>query len=466
MTVAATLSPGSIFADYRVDTLIARGGMGVIYQATEFQPQRTVALKVVAPELAADDGFRTRFVREAQTAASIEHPNVIPVLRVGEEDGMLFIAMRFIAGRDLATLIAEEGPVDPMRAARIVDQIADALDTAHGQGLVHRDVKPANVLIERRQRGEHAYLTDFGLTKSLAATGGLTQTGLILGTADYMAPEQWEGGRVDARTDVYSLGCVLYEALTARVPFVREGQAARMYAHLRSAPPSLSEVIPGQPARLDPVVARAMAKTPGERYPSAGDFGTAALAAAEGRSITRVERSVATGEAAPAEYETIRLRPVADVAALRGAATTKLASTIPMRPRTAPAAAEPPSGPRTAAVAEKARSRRASAPIERERTVPTPPRPPARPARSGNPVVVVLLAVAAAVGLAVAIVVATGSASHQQAATHGQSPPASNATPRLRLPITAPRCATTRAIPNCWDGHSWRCSPTAMSTKA
>jgi serine/threonine protein kinase len=297
--VTGGLSVGTVFAGYRVDEIIGRGGMGVIYRATESRPERIVALKVVAPELAADLGFRERFLRESQIAASIEHPHVVPVLRVGEEDGMLFIAMRYIRGRDLGAIIASEGRLDLARTARIIDHVADALDAAHELGLVHRDVKPANILIETRRRGVHAYLTDFGLTKSFAASGGLTSTGVVVGTTDYMAPEQWQGGRLDARVDVYSLGCVLFEALTGGVPYAREAQAARMYAHLSAPPPTVSDLVPGTPARFDEIIARALAKDPDQRFPSAGDLGIAVVAAAEDRPVLRPERSVATGEAAP-----------------------------------------------------------------------------------------------------------------------------------------------------------------------
>lgn len=299
MPVTGGLSVGMVFAGYRIDEVVGRGGMGVIYRATESRPERVVALKVVAPELAADLGFRERFLRESQIAASIEHPHVVPVLRVGEENGMLFIAMRYIRGRDLGAIIASEGRLDLGRTARVVDHVADALDTAHELGLVHRDVKPANILVETRRRGVHAYLTDFGLTKSFAASGGLTSTGVVVGTTDYMAPEQWQGGRLDARVDVYSLGCVLFEALTGDVPYFREAHAARMYAHLSAPPPTVSDLVPGIPARFDGIIARALAKRPDQLFPSAGDLGLAVVAAAEDRPIARPERSVATGEAAP-----------------------------------------------------------------------------------------------------------------------------------------------------------------------
>ncbi|MFL5822611.1 MAG: serine/threonine-protein kinase [Solirubrobacteraceae bacterium] len=276
------LFAGSEFAGYRIDAVIGRGGMGVIYRATESRPERVVAIKVVAPELADDVAFRARFLRESQVAASIEHPHVVPVLRVGEEDDLLYIAMRFIRGENLAETINRDAPLDPLRAVRIVDQLADALDTAHEQGLVHRDVKPANVLVESRRRGDHVYLTDFGLTKYMMTKVSLTGTGMAVGTTDYMAPEQWQDGAIDRRVDVYSLGCVLFEMLTGRVPFAQEGQAARMYAHLTLPPPRVTEVVPDAPAEFDEVVSRAMAKSPDERYPTAGALGAAALAAARG----------------------------------------------------------------------------------------------------------------------------------------------------------------------------------------
>jgi serine/threonine protein kinase len=319
------LFPGALFAGYLIEGVVGRGGMGVVYRASEPRPERTVALKVVAPEVAGDAGFRERFLREAQIASSIEHPHVVPVLRVGEAQGRLFIAMRLIRGRDLAAMIRAAGRLEPVVAARLIDQVADALDAAHEQGLVHRDVKPANVLVvERQRRGEHAYLTDFGLTKSFGASGGLTSTGVVVGTTDYMAPEQWRGLRLDARTDVYSLGCVLFEVLTGHVPFEREAPAARMYAHLIEPPPTVSLLVP-ECLRFDEVVSRAMAKAPADRYSSAGDLGFAALAAAEARAISRLDRTVATGDAAPVEDVTEQIDDAttmtsADPAALKATA--------------------------------------------------------------------------------------------------------------------------------------------------
>jgi hypothetical protein len=313
----AGLSSGASFAGYVVEDQLSRGGMGVVYRATELRPKRTVALKVIAPELAADAQFRTRFLRESQLAAAIEHPNVVPVLRVGEEDGLLFIAMRLIRDKDLAAIIADEQRLEPVRIAHLVDQIADALDTAHAMGLVHRDVKPANILVESHRRGEHAYLTDFGLTKALGSSTSLTSTGVVVGTVDYMAPEQLEGGPLDARTDVYSLGCVLFQGLTGSVPYPMEHRAAAMFAHLNAAPPTVTGLVPDAPPQFDEVVRRALAKNPDDRYPSAGDLAHAAVAASERRTlIAAAERSVGTGDAAPvtAEHEAttrVQLQPVA-----------------------------------------------------------------------------------------------------------------------------------------------------------
>src|SRR4051812_31920427 len=254
--------------------------MGVVYRATQVALDRPVALKLIAPELARDDQFRERFQRESRLAAQIEHPNVIPVYEAGEADGQLFIAMRFVDGSDLSSEISRHGTIEPLRAARIVAQVADALDAAHKRGLVHRDVKPANVLLS----DGHAYLTDFGLVKDLAAGGAMTTSGQWVGTPDYVAPEQFKGEAVDARVDIYALGCVLFHTLTGRVPFPRDQAVAKLWAHSEELPPRPSESAPNVPPALDDVVARAMAKDPEDRFASAGDLGRAAVAAAEGRS--------------------------------------------------------------------------------------------------------------------------------------------------------------------------------------
>jgi streptogramin lyase/predicted Ser/Thr protein kinase len=291
-------APGDVFADHRIEGVAGRGGMGVVYRAIELGLERIVALKVIAPVLAEEEDFRRRFVEESKSAASIEHPNVIPVYHAGERDGVLFIVMRYIDGPDLRALVRAEGRLDPERAAHIVAQIGGALDAAHRHALVHRDVKPANVLLDDE---DHAYLTDFGLTKRSATTdgGGLSRAGGWVGTLGYVAPEQIRGERIDARTDVYALGCVLVFALTGRAPYLRDTDEATLWAHL-NAPPPTEDV----PPAFEGVIARALAKDPSDRYPSAGDLGRAALRAA-GRSATSIpERNVGRGPAAPLDSRT------------------------------------------------------------------------------------------------------------------------------------------------------------------
>jgi DNA-binding beta-propeller fold protein YncE len=292
------LGVGDVFAGHRIDGVAGRGGMGVVYRATQLDLDRTVALKVIAAGLLDEPGIRARFVRESKLAASIDHPNVIPIFYAGEERGVAYIAMRYVPGDDLRSLVRREGPLAAQRAARIVVETAAALDAAHAAGLVHRDVKPANVLLGPE---DHAYLTDFGLTKDARSLGAdATRSGQWVGTLDYVAPEQIRAERVDARADVYALGCVLHFALTGRAPFDRGGEEARLWAHLVEPPPRPSEAVPGLPGALDDVVARALAKEPADRFPSAGDLGRAAVAAAAGRVEARGGRIVARGAAAPA----------------------------------------------------------------------------------------------------------------------------------------------------------------------
>jgi serine/threonine protein kinase len=286
-------------AGYRIERQLGRGGMGVVYLAEQVRLRRWVALKLIVPELAEDDEFRRRFERESQMAASLDHPNVIPVYEAGEADGALFISMRYVEGHDLRTLIRSGGQMEPQRAAGIVAQLGAALDAAHARGLVHRDVKPANVLVTGAAGSEHVYLTDFGLTKHVSSQSGMTRTGQWVGTLDYVAPEQISGGPLDARVDVYSLGCVLFETLTAQVPYPRDSDVAKMYAHLNEPPARVSQLAPRAGAAFDPVIDRALAKPPEQRYPSTGDLGRAALAAAQGQTYAGQERSVAAGSAAP-----------------------------------------------------------------------------------------------------------------------------------------------------------------------
>ncbi len=281
--------------------------MGVVYRARQLRPDRLVALKVIAPDLSGDPEFRARFDRESELAASIEHPNVVPVYEVNEDEGSLYIAMRFVEGTDLRKLV--DGGMEPERAATIIAQVASALDAAHARGLVHRDIKPGNVLVSQAGGHDHAYLTDFGLAKQAASQDAFTRSGEWVGTIDYVPPEQIEGKGVDARSDVYALGCLLYEVLTGRVPYPRDSEVAKMFAHINDPPPSLAEMPRPIPPGLDEVIRRAMAKKPEERYPSAGDLGRAAVAASQGLEAMAAERSVARGPAAPQPRAARRTRP-------------------------------------------------------------------------------------------------------------------------------------------------------------
>jgi YVTN family beta-propeller protein len=294
------MDTGSILGGYRIDGVAGQGGMGVVYRATQLGLDRPVALKVIATELATNVDFRTRFKSEAQLAASIDHPNVVPVYEAGEAEGVLYLAMRYVEGTDLRSLVDDtDGSLAPERAVRIVWQVAAALDAAHRRGLVHRDVKPPNVLIANEGE-EHAYLTDFGLTKHAAQSGGVTRTGQFVGTPDFVAPEQIRGESADARADVCALGAVLFHALTGRVPFPRDSELAKMYAHLSDPAPAASPLAPGVPPALDGVIGTAMAKEPDERYASAGDLARAAWAALQGEPAPEPAGSVATGAAAEA----------------------------------------------------------------------------------------------------------------------------------------------------------------------
>jgi YVTN family beta-propeller protein len=291
------MAAGSELAGYRIDGVAGQGGMGVVYRATQLALDRPVALKVIASELANNADFRERFKSEAQLAASIDHPNVVPVYEAGESDGVLYLAMRYVEGTDLRELVERNGGLDPERAVRLVWQVASALDAAHRRGLVHRDVKPPNVLVA--EEGEdHAYLTDFGLTKHAAAASGLTKTGQFVGTPDFVAPEQIRGENADARADIYALACLLYHTLTGQVPFPRPSELAKMYAHLNDPPPSVAASVVGVAPALDEVIGIGMAKDPAARYASAGDLARAAWAALQGEPVPKPAGSVATGEAA------------------------------------------------------------------------------------------------------------------------------------------------------------------------
>jgi len=262
--MSAGVAPGTIVSAYRIDAVVGEGGMGVVYEATQLSLQRTVALKLLSAELSGDEDFRERFRREGLLQAGLDHPHIIPVYEAGESDHGLFLAMRLVRGPNLKRLISA-GELAPLRSLHVLDQVADALDTAHEAGLIHRDIKPQNILVARR---DHSYLADFGLTKSPDADS-LTQSGTFLGTLNYMAPEQIRDQHSSVRSDVYSLGAVLFESLTGRVPYPRSSEAAVMYAHLQDPTPLISEHRDDLPPALDRVVARALSKDPEQRQASA-----------------------------------------------------------------------------------------------------------------------------------------------------------------------------------------------------
>ena len=282
---------GREIAGFRIEREIGRGGMGVVYVATQVFPERRVALKLLSSDLAADPAFRERFVRESNAAASTEHPSIVPVYGAGESDGQLYLAMRFIEGVDLRALLEHEGTLSPERAALICAQVADALEAAHERGLVHRDVKPGNVLLDARDR---AYLSDFGLIRATRIDTEITKTGQFMGTVDYVAPEQIRGDEVDGRADVYSLGCVLYECLTGSPPFRRDSEVATMYAHLEQDGPAPKSERADLPRSLDDVVTKATAKRPAARFATAGEMAGALRGSAlrEGPSDQRGRRRI------------------------------------------------------------------------------------------------------------------------------------------------------------------------------
>ena len=274
--MATEAGVGWAFLDYRIEEPIGQGGMGVVYLANDVRLRRKVALKLMAPELALDKRFRDRFVRESELAMSLEHPNVVPIYDAGEADGRLYLVMRRVDGSDLRALLRKEGALAPPRALEIARQIAHALDAAHANGLVHRDVKPSNVLLDA---SDHVYLADFGLTRRRSEDGPELGDARSLGTPAYLAPEQIEGGPIDGRADVYSLGCLLYACLTGEPPFRGSSRLQVAWAHLEEDPPRVRERNPALPAAIDAVIRKAMAKTPDERYSTCAELVAAAGAA-------------------------------------------------------------------------------------------------------------------------------------------------------------------------------------------
>ncbi|QNG38104.1 serine/threonine protein kinase [Geodermatophilaceae bacterium NBWT11] len=362
------------FGPYRLEELIGRGGMGEVHRAWDTEHERTVALKLLSPHLAEDAEYRERFRREAHAAARLAEPHVVPIHRYGEIDGRLFLDMRLVRGDDLADVLHRE-PLSPERAVSIVGQVAQALDAAHAEGLVHRDVKPSNVLLTGTGEDEFAYLVDFGIARSVADAGGLTQTGAALGSFDYMAPERFLDRPVDGRVDVYGLACVLHECLTGRRPFTGTGLPAVMWAHLNTVPAAPSTLRTDVPVELDAVVARGLAKDPADRFATAGDMARAAREALRSGGLRPRPVVPAPG---PAPGPPLRVQTLGFTGPSGGGQSP------PSWPPAPVVTGPPPTGPGWGA-----------------------PPPPPTPAGSGtNPVLVVALAAVVVLALVVVVTVA------------------------------------------------------------
>ena len=444
VSAPAGVGPGSRIAGYLLQEQIGQGGMAVVYRAHDERLDRTVALKILAPTLAADDSFRQRFIRESRAAAAVDDPHIIPVFEAGEASGVLFIAMRFVHGGDVRTLVTEHGKLPAGRAADIISQVASALDAAHRRGLVHRDVKPANMLLDAGgaagDRPDHVYLSDFGLSKASLHATGLTGTGTFLGTLDYVSPEQIEGKPVDGRADEYSLACAAFELLSGVPPFRRDQAMAVMYAQLHQPPACVSSVNPELPAGADAVFARALAKVPADRYGSCREF-SAAL---------RMALGVPASDLMPGISEPPGpRRPVTEVAPAVPAAA---AAGVPIGGQSAPAA-EGGELATMAAVRLSAPTVNPAGPRPAEAGAPPggrhPPPPHGQSRRQTAGLLIVGACILAAAGIVAAAIIArpqrpataasgAGSTTPSQATSGSASPGAkAQGTPRAQLPQTA-----------------------------
>jgi serine/threonine-protein kinase len=288
--MGAQVTTGAVVAGFRIVSPIAEGAMGSVFVAEDTRRGGRVALKVLAPDLARDGRFRERFLRESRVAAALNHPHIVPIVDSGEERGILYLAMVLVDGLDLRDLLRRDGLLEPERSLSILSQVAEALDAAHRAGLVHRDVKPGNILLAA-DHDETAYVCDFGLARHLSSASSLTGDRGFVGTIDYVPPEQIEGGPIDGRADVYALGCVLFECLSGRRPFDRDSELSVVFAHLNEPPPRLSDLRPDLPEAFDEVFAVAMSKSPTDRYSTCGELVAAARHARSGRAFRRRRRS-------------------------------------------------------------------------------------------------------------------------------------------------------------------------------
>ncbi len=406
----ADLTLGSTIAGCRLEAVAGRGGMGVVYRATQIALRRPVAVKAIAPELAQDEAFRERFQREWQIAASIEHPNVIPVYEAGELEGTLYLIMRWVDGTDLREMITSNGRLEPGPAVRLLRPVASALSAAHRRGLVHRDVKPANVLIARGEdeADEHVYLTDFGIARRTSGDMAVTRTGVLVGTIDYTSPERIEGGRGTPASDIYAFGCMLYEALTGHVPFNRPTELMKMYAHMNDPTPSVRSEVPDVPERLADVAERAMAKRPEDRFASAAE-----LSAALGSALDE-ERTTDTLLALPTN-ETVVDADGAPTTPVPAEGATELA---PVDQPTELAPAEEPTAlapPAPAPTGPTAVGRRAP-------SAPTAPTGPTEPPRKHRSPLLLAIPVGLIIGIVAIIVLSSGGGGGAAAPTASGSP--------------------------------------------
>jgi serine/threonine protein kinase len=459
--VSVNTRVGTEVAGYRLEKVVGRGGMSCVYLAEHIRLGRKVALKILASALSEDEGYRERFVRESRRAAELEHPNIIPIYDAGEDDGELYIAMRYVEGADLKAIIKRDGPLRLGHVLFILEQVADALDAAHERDLVHRDVKPSNILVS--EPSDRVYLTDFGVVKHTASRG-LTKTGFFIGTVDYAPPEQIEGLPLDSRTDVYALGCVFYECLTGRAPYDRDGEVAVMHAHLTASPPKLTVSRPDLPKALNEVVATAMAKSKEERYASCGDMMVAAREAALQRPTTmrRQLQDLEAQGAVPLVDPSAGPPPAADPTVLPepvAASEAPVSQVSAEAPVQAPAPPQPPPGDTAVPV--------------------TPPTQggPDQPSRSRfwrSPwIVTAVLVIAAAVVSGIGVYFATKNDSNNSAITNTTP----NTTPTVPGPATTPKglegvtfaslwrdCAVENA-PRAGAVQTALCTPHAASPK-
>src|SRR6185437_11292624 len=346
--VARGLAEVMLTAGYELEELIGRGGMAVVFRAHDMRLNRTVALKIVAPEHAADESYKTRFISESRTAAAVDHPNIVPIYEAGEVNGVLFIAMRFVHGGDVSALV-RDNPVPPARVADIIRQAASALDQAHAGGLVHRDIKPENMLLDAGGddgRPDHVYISDFGLSKEMLRASGPTPSGLFVGTMDYISPEQIEGRPLDGRADQYSLGCSAFKLLSGLPPYRRNSGPAIIAAHLWAELPLLSSLRPELGPAIDQVFIKVLAKSPDDRYRSCSEFARALTDSLAGAAPVTIPTEARAPVAWP--EPSVLSRPQPDPDRLSGQLTmTAPGLSVPRPPDPPP----PPAGPRRILIA-------------------------------------------------------------------------------------------------------------------